>query len=421
MDSVLSPNANSSMDTSEFLVSTPLASSAEEAFSTEEQQVDYSGHLFYGPGENVQDRSLHSLRAIKHQPVEFYSTPSKIQNVGWKDLQMGNTNARRIQVVFEHSEKLGFGLKKDNHRIVVEYVNESSVAAKAGVLEMDILLSLNETAIDNEDMEDVVKMMNDAKGGTMVIVFLRMEQVLSDGDDKKIVLDKAKSVGGVSQTVKGGGILARAKTLTKGSTTLNKLQNAKNFVGNAMFGNTKSAKIVHLNTTCEGCHVSPIIGGLWTCSVCVDVSLCDGCYSAGLHGMEGTDGMATIHDHRAQEKLKKKCKSFTTPLLVSLRRDICKNNIGKFEYMGNWLADVIGTTPAHKITIRGIEVSQLSQEARQHFVDMLRPLATNRNDIDIYIEWLQDSTLPDLEKLRIWISDKQSRTECPFKDKPNSE
>ncbi|CAI5718958.1 unnamed protein product [Peronospora destructor] len=147
-----------------------------------------------------------------------------------------------------------------------------------------------------------------------------------------------------------------------------------------------------------------------------------------------------------QYKLQKKCKHFTPEFFLSLRRDICKGRPDKFEYLGEWIANIVMGTSAAKITVRGIEIPSLPPAARQRFVSHLMPLVSNRTDIEVNIEWLPDDAdqasaagrlsvdrmsvsvfgsqeddedgagnVPDnLEKLRIWISDKKTRTTSPF-------
>ncbi|KAF1334791.1 hypothetical protein FI667_g1642, partial [Globisporangium splendens] len=141
--------------------------------------------------------------------------------------------------------------------------------------------------------------------------------------------------------------------------------------------------------------------------------------------------MQALNEAIVQDKLQRKCKRFTQEFLMSLRRDICKGRPDKFEYMGSWIADIVIGTAASKITVRGIEIPSLTPMSRQRFVSNLMPLVSNRTDIEINIEWLPDDSerasvdiedihalgAPDheeLEKLRIWISDKKTRTTSPF-------
>lgn len=117
--------------------------------------------------------------------------------------------------------------------------------------------------------------------------------------------------------------------------------------------------IVHQNSFCDGCGMDPIVGSLWTCSVCSNYNLCKECYDLGTHGMENTEQMQALSEAIVQYKLQKKCKHFTPEFLLSLRRDICKGRPDKFEYLGEWIANIVVGTAAAKITVRGIEIPAL--------------------------------------------------------------
>ena len=194
--------------------------------------------------------------------------------------------------------------------------------------------------------------------------------------------------------------------------------------------------VAHHDCFCDGCGMDPILGALWTCSVCSNYNLCTDCYAGGTHGMENTVDLHTLQEAIVQDKLHKRCKRFTPEFLLSLRRDVCKGRIDKLEYMGGWIADIVsGVVPA-KITVRGIEIPHLTPAARQRFVANLMPLVSNRTDLEVHIEWLLDDSDPpppsttsaatnvdqakygqevvQLEKLRLWISDKKTRTTSPF-------
>ncbi|OQR86023.1 hypothetical protein ACHHYP_11069 [Achlya hypogyna] len=154
---------------------------------------------------------------------------------------------------------------------------------------------------------------------------------------------------------------------------------------------------------------------LWTCSECPDVHLCDSCYKAGAHGLEGSEAMDVYDIIVGDLAWMKTCKAFTRQLLMILRQDICKNSPPKFQFMCQWLADILGTKPVAKITMRGVAMKDVAAESRQAFVAALMPLVANRSDLEVNIEWAPASSEDDhLENLRLWISDKKGRRESPF-------
>ncbi|EQC31782.1 hypothetical protein SDRG_10571 [Saprolegnia diclina VS20] len=171
----------------------------------------------------------------------------------------------------------------------------------------------------------------------------------------------------------------------------------------------------HAMAFCDGCGEHPIKGTVWSCSVCVNYNLCGLCYSQGIHGLENTPAMTMYQELTIHDKLKKRCKAMTSEFLGVLFRDICKMQPGKFEHLGNWLAGIIDKkTDASKIIARGVEIPGLSVEIRQNFMGLLMPLVSNRTDIQVYVEWVPDEAGPNLEKLRIWMSDQKTRTKTPF-------
>ncbi|OQR81658.1 kinase [Thraustotheca clavata] len=156
---------------------------------------------------------------------------------------------------------------------------------------------------------------------------------------------------------------------------------------------------------------------MWTCSQCPDIHLCEQCYRSGVHGLEDTPEMKIYDTILNDLKWMKKCKAFTRELLVILRVDICKSSPPKYQFMCQWLADILGNKPVAKITMRGVAMKDVPAEARQKFVGALMPIVANRSDLEVNIEWATSSPTESpthLEHLRLWISDKKGRRESPF-------
>ncbi|RLN94627.1 hypothetical protein BBJ28_00012141 [Nothophytophthora sp. Chile5] len=301
-------------------------------------------------------------------------------------------------------------------------VDKDSPAQRAGVVVGDYLVSVNGQHIEPHMTKEQVFEIIQTASNPRTLVFQR-DVHDKDAAQSKSLPDKKHASHGLS-----------AKPLT------GRFGAAVSYGASIIGSKWKRKKpLVHPNSFCDGCGMDPIVGALWTCSVCSNYNLCSECYDLGTHGMENSEQMQALSEAIVQFKLQKKCKQFTEEFLLSLRRDICKGRPDKFEYLGGWIADIVVGTSAAKITVRGIEIPSLAPAARQRFVSNLMPLVSNRTDIEVNIEWLPDDSehmslerlsvdrmsaggaasgdeggLENMEKLRIWISDKKTRTTSPF-------
>ena len=409
------------------LIATPSPQSSspgDDAAPAAIYEQDFSGHQFYGPcQDNELARALHSIRVIDNsvQPPKFSSEASRVNAPKSSVLRDESVYGNMMEVVFQ-DKKLGFGTKVHLDettgtvsKVQVEYVDTTSPAARAGVAKDDFLISVNGEPIEATMTEEqVVNLIKNAEI-PKTMLFLRINEDPDPSPSRTIKkgLEKAQSLrlptkmlSRLQNSVQSSAKLTRAST-----ETMQRWQSARKMVNSAL--GFRAGK-VNEDSFCDGCGVSPIVGHLWSCSTCIEFSLCTTCYERGVHGMENTEDMQALNEATIQSKLKKRCKRFNNAFFLTLRRDICKDRLDKFEYMGSWLADIMGGTPASRITVRGIEIPQLTPDSRQHFVGMLMPLTSDRQDIEIHIEWLNDEKNEGMEVLRIWISDKKSRTKSPF-------
>lgn len=411
-----------------------------EGGSFGESAEDFSSHRFIGPSSASDDastaRELHGLRRVQihAKPPRFMSDLASVESLRRKSSSSTSQGSSRSQstttelgtysVSFEETAALGFATnvvvtQGDEVVVQVASVEPDMPASRAGVLEGDILLSVNGQKLEPHMAEaDVLEIVRSASS-PRTMVFQRgtahrgSEPSASDAADE----EKAKQ---------------QQQPKAKKSTRYSRFSSAVSY-GSSILGSAlkRKQKVVHPNSFCDGCGMDPICGALYTCSVCANYNLCGDCYELGTHGLENTDAMQALNEAIVQHKLQKKCKRFTDEFLMSLRRDICKGRPDKFEYLGGWIADIVVGTAASKITVRGIEIPALTPMARQRFVSNLMPLVSNRTDIEVNIEWLPDDAErasvdiedvhvlgaaehDDREKLRIWISDKKARTTSPF-------
>lgn len=405
-----------------------------------ESSEDFSSHRFIGPsvpGDDASVRGLHGIRRVQihAKPPRFVSelaTTEKQRRTSsnasfGSDSRSGPSSRSHSEadqplntfsVSFSEASALGFKtdvvVTQTNELMVqVSSVEPGTPACRAGVVEGDVLISVNGQKIESHMTEAEVLEIIRRASNPRTMLFMRTQSDPSGSPQSKSLgfLDKKKKpakplYGRFSSAVSYGSSILGSKLKRK-------------------------QKTVHPNSFCDGCGMDPISGALWTCSVCANYNLCSDCYDFGTHGLENTESMQALNEAIVQDKLQRKCKQFTQEFLMSLRRDICKGRPDKFEYMGSWIADIVIGTAASKITVRGIEIPSLTPMSRQRFVSNLMPLVSNRTDIEVNIEWLPDDSErasvdiedihalgaaehEDVEKLRIWISDKKTRTTSPF-------
>lgn len=186
-----------------------------------------------------------------------------------------------------------------------------------------------------------------------------------------------------------------------GGRMMTRLRSATNM--GAMFGDVKTLftaryhkNHVHEDTLCDGCGMSPIVGGKWKCNTCENVELCDNCYGAGLHGFEISQEMcrrieqAAVGKHRLLAEY---------PELFELfRRHICHDDVVQFRRIVDWLCEIVsGQNPAsiHKKTI---VKSGLHPEIRARLVAQLGALASERPDLVLNTEWFVEPTEEEEEE-----------------------
>lgn len=147
---------------------------------------------------------------------------------------------------------------------------------------------------------------------------------------------------------------------------------------------------VHEDTLCDGCGMSPIVGGKWKCSTCESFELCDACYGTGIHGYEVSNEMcrrieqAAVHKHRLLGDY---------PELFELfRRHICHDDVVQFKRVVDWLADMVSGTHVASIHRKIIIKSGLHPEIRARLVAQLGALASERPDIVLKTEWFVEKS-----------------------------
>lgn len=167
---------------------------------------------------------------------------------------------------------------------------------------------------------------------------------------------------------------------------------------------------VHEDTLCDGCGVSPIVGGKWKCSSCESFELCDACYGTGIHGYEVSNEMcrrieqAAVYRHRVLGDY---------PELFELfRRHICDDDVVQFKRVVDWLADMVAGTHVAAIHRKIIVKSGLHPEIRARLVAQLGALASERPDIVLKTEWFVEKSVDEEEDDAEEDDDGDERSSC---------
>nr|CCA18600.1 conserved hypothetical protein [Albugo laibachii Nc14]CCA20557.1 conserved hypothetical protein [Albugo laibachii Nc14] len=399
---------------------------------SEEDYYTYT-HRFIGPNFDPSQgcaRVLHGFRYLdlQRKPPRFDSDAAGPQlqrrHSSSTDSESGiltvpsfDSSSNTFQVTFTE-KTIGFrtriGISEDENLFAeVSGVDAAGPAQLAGINVGDILLSINDDLIEGDmEEEDVYELLLSASH-PRTLVFRR--EVFWDEEPEIEATIPARTLSGAKKKASVPIFGKLSDAMVKG----------KARVGSALH---RKRTVLHHNLMCGGCGVETIKGNLWTCSVCENTYLCEECYRSGMHGFEDSVEFEKLKYAVVVYKLRKKCKMFTLEFLDSLYEDICKERPEKMEYMGDWLADIIGGTSPSKIKVRGLETAAIHARARQRFVSLLMPLVSNRTDIEVNIEWIPDENTIEtrreapsgrrsysaFEKVRIWISDKKLRTESPF-------
>ncbi|KAF1792009.1 Kinesin-like protein [Phytophthora cactorum] len=183
-------------------------------------------------------------------------------------------------------------------------------------------------------------------------------------------------------TPSSGGVFSRLRTKTG--------------VG-AMLGDVKTRlnaryhkNHVHENALCDGCGMSPIVGGKWKCNTCDNYELCDGCYAAGIHGFEVSNELCRRVEQLAVQK--HRLLGDYPELFELFRRHICHDNVIQFRRVVEWLCAIVSGARSQKIYHKMIVKSGLHPDIRSRLVAQLGALASERTDISLKTEWFIEMT-----------------------------
>lgn len=147
---------------------------------------------------------------------------------------------------------------------------------------------------------------------------------------------------------------------------------------------------VHENAFCDGCGMSPIIGGKWKCNTCDSFELCDGCYAAGIHGFEVSNELCRHVEQLAVQKYR--LLGEYSELFELVRCHICHDNVIQFRRVVEWLCAIVSGARSQKIYHKMIVKSGLQPDIRARLVAQLGALASERADISLKIEWFVELT-----------------------------
>lgn len=147
---------------------------------------------------------------------------------------------------------------------------------------------------------------------------------------------------------------------------------------------------VHENALCDGCGMSPIVGGKWKCNTCDNYELCDGCYAAGIHGFEVNNELCRRVEQLAVQK--HRLLGEYPELLELFRNHICHDHVIHFRRVVEWLCAIVSGARSQTIYHKMIVKSGLHPDIRSRLVAQLGALASERTDISLKTEWFVEMT-----------------------------
>ena len=159
----------------------------------------------------------------------------------------------------------------------------------------------------------------------------------------------------------------------------------------------KARTSTHIDSFCDGCAMSPIIGPLWQCSICIKnpISLCATCYANGMHGFEKSLVLKKLQEEFAITRAHDLCKKVPTIVFTLLMNEVCYGQLDKFHFLSTWITTVVLRAPLHTLNVRGICIPNLKNETRSRLVHLLSPILAERSDIQVNMEWKNDHTSED--------------------------
>lgn len=142
---------------------------------------------------------------------------------------------------------------------------------------------------------------------------------------------------------------------------------------------------VHENALCDGCGMSPIVGGKWKCNTCDNFELCDSCYAAGIHGFEVSNELCRRVEQLAVQK--HNILGEFSELFELVRCHICHDDVIQFRRVVEWLCAIVSGARSQQIYHKMIVKSGLHPDIRARLVAQLGALASERTDILLQTEW----------------------------------
>ncbi|CAK4609823.1 hypothetical protein LEN26_013390 [Aphanomyces euteiches] len=174
----------------------------------------------------------------------------------------------------------------------------------------------------------------------------------------------------------------------------------------------KDEPAVHPDSFCDGCGMDPIVGDMFTCSTCTNYNLCQTCYKNGVHGFENSKLLKKVKDDYTVETMFENSKHrVPEEVFTELLHNVCHGQVDKFKFLANWICGVVNGYTLPQLAVRGIEIPHLHPSTRARLVSLLTPPLTERQDMEVSMEWFVPPTEPDRETLRIWVcTDKDTKS-----------
>jgi hypothetical protein len=231
-------------------------------------------------------------------------------------------------------------------------------------------------------------------------LFFGPQQTVFDGERQRVIHGERK----VQKNSKRFWLMSEPLSMDRDSTTSligfptepptrpsglgSKVTAATRFIGQKVAQMKFPPSHVNEDSFCDGCGMDPIVGNMYSCSKCVNYSLCESCYQLGIHGFEDSKLLLDVREDFALRKVMEVCKNkVPEEVFTVLLKTVCRGQVDKFNFLAKWITAVVLGQPINTLEVRGIEIPHLDAETRSTLVQLLTPVLADRTDLEVCMEW----------------------------------
>jgi hypothetical protein len=171
-------------------------------------------------------------------------------------------------------------------------------------------------------------------------LFFGPQQTVFDGERQRVIHGERK----VQKNSKRFWLMSEPLSMDRDSTTSligfptdpptrpsglgSKVTAATRFIGQKVAQMKFPPSHVNEDSFCDGCGMDPIVGNMYSCSKCVNYSLCESCYQLGIHGFEDSKLLLDVREDFALRKVMEVCKNkVPEEVFTVLLKTVCRGQV----------------------------------------------------------------------------------------------